>query len=103
MRMHFRTKIKERKKWENIILFHMLNSGYRLWEPLKQAKVTLIRYSSVEPDQDNLTFSFKLILDALQRTGVLLNDNRKCLGEVIYRWEKVKRGEGAVEIRVDEA
>jgi len=38
--------------------------------PLTEARIELVRHSSVEPDYDNLVGSFKAIIDGLRDAGV---------------------------------
>jgi Holliday junction resolvase RusA-like endonuclease len=71
-------------------------------EPLKKARLTLTRHSSVRPDSDNLTFSFKAIIDGLVEARVLEDDSFKHIGFPDYRWEKAKKSEGHVSIKVEE-
>lgn len=62
----------------------------------------IVRYSSREPDADNGRGSFKPLLDGLVRAGVLEDDRPSVIGEPVYRWEKVKAGEGSVSVTVRE-
>lgn len=66
-----------------------------------KAKLTLTRYSSQMPDGDGLTGSFKSLIDSLVRLGVLEDDSPKVIGYPEYIWEKCKRGEGKIKIRIE--
>ena len=69
---------------------------------LDKAKVTLIRYGSVEPDFDNLVASFKPVIDGLVLAGVLANDKQANIGQPDYQFVKGKRAEGAFSVKVEE-
>jgi len=69
--------------------------------PLKKARLTLTRHSSVSPDPDGLVSGFKAIVDGLVLAGVLENDRFSNIGMPDYRWVKAKKGEGMVTILVE--
>lgn len=71
--------------------------------PLTQARITLTRLSSVEPDYDNLVISFKVVLDGLRQAGIIVDDRRKNIGRPEYLWEKCKPGEGHIKVKVEAA
>jgi hypothetical protein len=82
-------------------------------EPLRRARVTLTRRSSVEPDYDNLVASFKPVVDALTRSrknrngrwiiraDVLADDTPKILDRE-YRWEHAPSRHGSIRVEVEE-
>src|SRR5690606_14842084 len=57
------------KKWMNLVALH--TNRQRPDYPLEKAELTLTRFSSIEPDTDGLVGSFKAVLDALVKLGVL--------------------------------
>ena len=58
---------------------------------LRGVHVTITRKSvGVEPDPDNLTASAKLILDALQRVGVIKDDSPQYISLKV-QWERAKK------------
>lgn len=98
---HWASRYAETKKWRRLI-------GNELYtrlpdKPLERAKLTLIRYSSAEPDYDNLVMSFKSIIDALKFHKVIMDDKMSNIGASEYKWEKVKPKQGMTRIIVKEA
>ena len=71
-------------------------------EPLKKAKVVLTRFSSVQPDFENLTYSFKAVLDGLKAAGVIADDSPKYIGYPTYQWTRIKGNEGKIRVEVYE-
>lgn len=76
--------------------------GKRPNKPLEKAKITCIRYSSAEPDFDNLAISFKSAIDGLRDAGIILDDKKKNIGMTTYMWEKTPPGAGKIKIIVEE-
>jgi len=70
-------------------------------KPFFKASLTLIRYSSKEPDFDGLVSSFKHIIDGLIDIGVIENDKQQNIGQPIYQWAKVSPGKGKIFVRVE--
>lgn len=99
-RMHWAVKAKENKKWTNMV--HYMTFGKRPISPLKQAHLILTRFSTREPDYDNLVSGFKPIIDALVTCEILENDHRQCIGISDYRWERAPQKQGKVRIQVAE-
>ena len=76
-------------------------------KPLRNARVTMIRRSSVEPDHEGLVVPFKAALDALCAVGRgprarVIEDDRPSQCERVYRWERAPRGAGSLVIVVEE-
>lgn len=71
--------------------------------PLTKALVTLIRYSSVEPDYEGLVASFKPILDGLVRGGVIIDDRMSVIGKPTYDWEEAPPRMGRIKVLVESA
>lgn len=73
-------------------------------EPLKKAKLTLIRYTAGADilDYDGLVSSFKFPIDALKHSGVIIDDKMSVIGCPEYRVEKCSRGKGKITIIVEE-
>ena len=103
---HWRTIQKEKKEWIQAVFFAV--HGKRPEEPLQHARVVFTRFSSVEPDCDNLPYSFKRIRDSLCKKtkknpggcDVLEDDDPTHL-EAIYQWEKAPPRYGRVRVRVE--
>ncbi len=64
-------------------------------KPLERAHVVCTRFSSRQPDHENLAMSFKAWIDALVHHGVIVDDDPGHLTRE-YRWIKAKRGEGRI-------
>lgn len=94
-------KHKESKKWNAIVCFHLIATESPK-EPLKKAKLTLTRHSTTQPDYDNLVSSFKIVIDALRHNRVLAEDKMQNIGIPEYKWEKAKKNEGKITVRVEE-
>ena len=76
-------------------------------KPLRHARVTMVRRSSVEPDHEGLVLPFKAPLDALCAVGRgprarVIEDDRPSQCERVYRWERAPRGKGSLVIMVEE-
>lgn len=95
----WRAAANERKKWRNLVI--IATSGKRPRSPLAKAKITLTRFSSACPDQDNLTISFKSVVDGLKDAGVIVDDK---MTNVIreHRWELSKPRQGKIRVMVEE-
>lgn len=96
---HWRTRSGHAAKWRKIIADELLALGWR-GKPMGNAMVTLVRHSSVQPDSDGLRGSFKSVLDALVRGGVLVDDTPAVIGEPVCRWEKASPKKGKIEVTV---
>jgi Holliday junction resolvase RusA-like endonuclease len=99
--LHWRFRHAEDKKWKKIV-GQLLLAHRKPAAPLKRAKLKLTRFSSVCPDSDGLTSSFKAVLDALVHNGVLEDDSFKHIGMPEYRWEKASPKQGRIEVMVEE-
>jgi hypothetical protein len=98
---HWRSAAGERKKWRTAV--YMTAFFKRPPEPLKKAILTCIRFSSVEPDQDNLAASFKGCIDGLKDAGIIVDDKSSCVVKRTYLWMKAPPKEGSVKICVEAA
>lgn len=92
--------IKEKELWAYEV--RVAVRGKKPPEPLKRAKVTYIRHSSLPPDYTNLVQSFKHPEDGLVRAGIIEDDSMKVIGRPDVRWEKTKRLEGRITMLVEE-
>src|SRR5690606_35743815 len=86
------------KKWLNLVA--LKTNRQRPDYPLEKAELTLTRYSSIEPDFDGLCGSFKAVLDALVKLGVLKDDKPSNIGQPSYKWEKVNPNSGKIKVRI---
>ena len=105
-KMHWRIRARYRKAWHERVqdeLWWQTSWKYYGSRPLEKAHLVCIRYSSGKaPDQDNLRYSFKPILDGLVRAGVLLDDSPEVI-TAEYHHAKAKRGAGYVTVEVTDA
>lgn len=61
--------------------------GKRPKEPLKKSEVIITRCSSREPDLDNLYASLKAPLDALVKSGIIIDD-KPSVCSLQAKWQK---------------
>lgn len=97
---HWRVLKKESDSWKVRVIG--MCAPIKPPKPLKKAKLTLIRYSSVCPDSDGLVSGFKHIIDGLVLAKVLVNDKFENIGMPTYLWEKAPQKGGRVRIIVEE-
>lgn len=100
LRGGWRVKHANAKKWKRLVAL-AVQDQFKPSYPLSSAALELIRVSSVEPDFDGLVSGFKAVIDGLVEIGVLATDKMSCIGQPKYRWQKCKRGEGKVIVKVE--
>lgn len=98
---HWRVADNERKKWQQLVAAKVPFFA-KPARPLERAKLTLIRFSSVEPDFDGLVRGFKSIVDGLVIARVLANDRISNTGIWNCFWEKTSPKQGRVVVLVEE-
>lgn len=91
-----------RQKWVGHVRNAVLEAG-RPAEPMTKARVTITRFSSSEPDSDNLYFGAKFLLDGLVAARVIADDKPSVIGMPVCAWEYAPRGQGRVRIVVEES
>lgn len=100
-RGHWSQRVREKNYWIDLVGWQAIAAG-RPPEPLKRAKLTLIRHSHGEPDYVNLVSSFKAPEDGLVQCGVLQDDSPQVVEHDI-RWEACSSEQkGFIEIIVEE-
>jgi len=97
---HWRSRSNHKKKWLRLI--HLVTLGKRPVKPLEKAKLTLTRFSAVEPDEDGLSGSFKPVVDSLVDLDILIDDRRENTGVPDYRWVKCSPRKGKIQVIVEE-
>lgn len=98
---HWRIAGGDRKKWkEAVVAICSTRSKPRV--PLKKACLFCVRFSSSEPDYDNLVISFKAAIDGLKVAGIIEDDKSSVIVERKYSWIKAAPKDGAIMIRVEE-
>lgn len=98
--MHWRAKGEYVRAWHHSVFVAVGRSKPR--QPLRHAKLTLTRHSSVEPDFDGLVSSFKPLIDALIKCGVIVNDKVSNIGQSEYHWRKAPPKKGKIQVIVQE-
>lgn len=98
---HWSKVSKATKSWKTSVWAMALQAG-RPNAPLAKAKLTLVRYSSVEPDFDGLVHSFKPVIDGLKLAGVILDDKRAVVGQPEYEWQRADPRAGRIRVIVEE-
>lgn len=94
----WRSRYAESKRWLKWV--GMATMGKRPNKPYPKSIVTLIRVSSVEPDYDGLVHSFKPVVDALKRVGIIEDDSPKHVRR-IYLHEKCAPKLGKVRVIIE--
>jgi len=95
---HWSIRARSKKEWE-IRVRGALGRNIPA-EPLERAEIACVRFSSSEPDHDNLVASFKPLIDGLVKARVIRDDKPSVIGSPNYTWERCKRGEGRVRVAV---
>lgn len=95
---HWCTRNRERNLLFDLIRGYTMRN--RPKEPLPKARVRLTRFSSVEPDPDNLAASWKFVLDGLKFAKIIEDDKRSVIGQPGSHWSKAKPKHGKIRIEV---
>jgi len=90
----------ERKKWRTAV--KLIAKSRSPAAPLSKAALKLTRFSSVQPDHDNLAISFKSVVDGLRDAGVILDDRNAVVVSREYVWEKAPAKQGRIRVEVRE-
>ena len=96
--VHWRVKAKERDTIDMLVRGRTLRK--RPKKPLAKARVRLTRFSSSEPDTDNLAHSWKFVLDALRACEIIFDDRPSVIGSPEFVWEKAAPKHGKIRIQV---
>lgn len=99
LRMHWRTSHRATKDWKRKV--NLAVCAQLPPEPLIKARLTLTRHSTKEPDWDGLTSGFKSVVDGLVEAKVLIDDKPSVIGQPKCLWEKAKRGESRITVKVE--
>lgn len=91
----------EARKWHRLVQEALILTQQVPEKPFKTAKLTLTRFSSNQPDFDNLAASFKHVVDGLVKAQVLENDKIDNIGYPDVAWTKCKRGEGKIIVKIE--
>lgn len=96
LREHWRDRAKRKKRYFYIIKSQTLNKH------IGKVRITYIRHTSAFLDWDNHCASAKLPLDCLKDAKIITDDNPKIIVEFIPQQIKAKKGEGFVEIIIED-
>lgn len=94
-RKHWSFKQKESVLWRRLVHEQCLIAKITDLR-LNSAALTLTRHSSRAPDSDGLVSSFKVVIDALVKCGVLKDDNFEVIGMPEYHWVKRPTKQGGM-------
>lgn len=97
---HWRGIHAEAQKWKWAVC--QITMGKRPKKPLERYKLTLVRFSSKEPDFDGLVRGFKSVVDGLRAADVISDDKLKNSGVWHCQWMKCGKSKGRISVRVDE-
>jgi Holliday junction resolvase RusA-like endonuclease len=100
LRGHWRNAHNNKVLWHGRV---MRKVGRNIPEhPIKRARICFTRLSSVEPDYDGLVGSFKPVLDALVKMGILENDKIANVGAPTYLHIKCAPRSGKIKVEIEE-
>ena len=97
---HWRYAHAEAQKWKQLVFFAV--GSQKPIKPLDRVKLTLTRFSSVEPDFDGLVRGFKSVVDSLRHCGVMTDDKISNTGIWDCRWVKAPKNSGSIRVIVEE-
>lgn len=100
MRSNWATRARESRVWKAMVFTRICRN--RPEKPLKQAKLTLTRHSSISPDSDGLVSGFKHIIDGLVEAKVLENDRFENIGMPDYKWARAGQRNGFLTVSITE-
>lgn len=98
-RSHWAIKSKEAKRWKSAV-FYACHQNKISELMLPKATLELTRFSSREPDVDNMVGSWKHVIDGLVLAQVIIDDKPSVIGSPVFTWEKCKRAEARIRIRI---
>src|SRR6185437_3610824 len=93
---HWRVRAGHAKRWERAVwakCWHLKPNT-----PLIKASLVLTRCSARSPDFDNLALSFKPVVDALVKCGVIVDDTPAVIGQPTYKHERARPGRGLIRV-----
>lgn len=97
---HWRTRHTHTRKWHTLVftkVWHMKPP-----KPLKRAVIEMQRFSPRKMDADNCRLSFKPVLDALVKCGVIADDTMAVIGEPKVTQEKCSNKDKKIVIKITE-
>ena len=97
---HWAIAGKERKKWRDAT--RLRTFMLRPPSPLEKCRIIATRFSSSEPDYDNLAQSFKSVIDGLKDAGIIKDDKPSVVVDRKYLWERAGKLEGKIKVVVEQ-
>ncbi len=97
---HWAVAGKDRKSWRHRTALRVFMQ--RPQSPLTSVKITCTRFSSAEPDRDNLSRSFKSVIDGLKDGGIIKDDKPSIVKEFITQWTRAPAKMGKISVTVEE-
>jgi Holliday junction resolvase RusA-like endonuclease len=98
---HWTIRSSEAKKWLRAVINAISLNGKIPETPLERARIECVRMSSGRMDDDNLRGSFKSVIDALKKCGVIKDDSPDHV-LVTYSQTKAPPGGGKIKVSVEE-
>ena len=103
-------RVAYRKKWAGNVMAMVCDAEATPPEPLKRVRLECYRFTNHKCDWDNLVYSFKVLIDALQPPGgksirgasVILNDTDAVIIERVYQRLPAAKKDRRIEIHVIE-
>lgn len=96
--MHYMAKARLNRDLRDAVMWEV--GSHIPKKPLKRAKIKITRYSSTEPDGDNMTGGYKPIIDALRKCRVIENDKQSNIGNIETPWVKAPKNKGRIIVQV---
>lgn len=100
---NWKARYREATAWKKKVVNAVILNKLQPEKPFAKAKLTLTRFSSVEPDYDGLVSSFKHTVDGLIAADVIENDKMSNIGQPTYLWEQAPPGKGKIRVEVEAA
>ena len=97
----WKARMMEARKWKLKVAI-AVRPEMRPKIALTKARVTLMRFSSREPDYDGLVSSFKHVLDGLINIDVIQDDKMRNIGRPDYQWHRAPKLGGHIIVKVEE-
>jgi hypothetical protein len=99
LRMHWAPRNRYNNEWYDLV--RMFGMRFKPPSALQGARISFIRCGSRHLDYDNLTTSFKPVLDGLVKSGFLVDDSTKIVKEIKYSFQQVKIKDSRIVIIIE--
>ena len=95
---HWRVRSSHAREWATSVW--AVTCKQRPREPWKKVRLVLERHSSMRPDHDGLCGSFKHVIDALVKCGIIEDDTPAHILSAEYSWIKASPKHGKIRVQV---